>query len=146
MSSIVGILRRPTCVSCLRRLAGEDLIPWVRPSHLQLRGKKRSAKSPETINVKLLVDMKGYGRKGKRLPMPLTYKILSDGLLQVSLLRLHLGECATPGTPDNKRSTYRPSRTSTPKLLSQKGTLHLVWRRKKERYRPLSVRQARGRP
>ncbi|KAL9125733.1 MAG: hypothetical protein Q9217_005104 [Psora testacea] len=34
-----------------------------------MRGKKKSAKKPNTINVKLLKDIKGYGRKGSIVPV-----------------------------------------------------------------------------
>lgn len=36
----------------------------MHPFYVQTRGKKKTPNKPTTINVKLLVDMKGYGRKG----------------------------------------------------------------------------------
>jgi len=64
MAGRVSYVKRPICLTCWRRLAGEEIPPPSRFSFIQTRGKKKSAKKPTTINVKLLVDMKGYGRKG----------------------------------------------------------------------------------
>jgi len=35
------------------------------PFRTQIRGKKKKVKLPPTINVKLMKDVRGYGRKGK---------------------------------------------------------------------------------
>ena len=55
----------PQCLGILRQLAGIRTPKPSLSSHGQIRGKKKSAKQPHTINVQLLEDIRGYGRKGK---------------------------------------------------------------------------------
>ena len=60
----LGFARSTLCSSCIHRIAGDDISHLWFPFYRQLRGKKKSAKRPTTINVKLLEDIIGFGRKG----------------------------------------------------------------------------------
>jgi hypothetical protein len=55
--------RAPQCVSCIRRVArlGDAI---AMPAGQQVRGKKRLVKIP-TVDVQLLRNVPGYGRKGE---------------------------------------------------------------------------------
>ena len=64
MIGLVRVSRAPQCLSCLRQAVGTNISESAFPFHRQLRGKK-SAKQPATITVKLLEDIRGYGRKGQ---------------------------------------------------------------------------------
>ena len=64
MSTLFASPSRRICLNCIRRCIDNDLVQWSGPSLTQFRGKKKTAKKIETINVRLLVDVKGYGRKG----------------------------------------------------------------------------------
>lgn len=64
MSSFWIPARRRLCLNCIRSSIGEDGPQVAAPSWTQVRGKKKKVKGSETINVRLLVNMKGYGRKG----------------------------------------------------------------------------------
>ncbi|KAL6718962.1 Fructose-bisphosphate aldolase 1 [Lecanora helva] len=57
------------CFSCWRRAIGDDIPQSQFPFQRQLRGKKKSAKRPTTIKVRLLQDITGYGRKGSITPV-----------------------------------------------------------------------------
>ncbi|EKG20247.1 Ribosomal protein L9/RNase H1 [Macrophomina phaseolina MS6] len=58
----------PRCTSCARRLADSGSRAWS-PFQQQLRGKKQASKLPQTIPVRLLKDVKGFGRKGSLVPV-----------------------------------------------------------------------------
>lgn len=64
MAALSTYARSTLCSSCIRRIASDDISQLWFPFHRQLRGKKKSAKRPTTINVKLLEDIEGFGRKG----------------------------------------------------------------------------------
>lgn len=64
MAALSISARSTLCPSCIRRIAGDDISQLWFPFQRQLRGKKKSAKPPTTINVKLLEDITGFGRKG----------------------------------------------------------------------------------
>ena len=65
MTALSTSARSDLCSSCIRRVAGGDISQLWFPFHRQLRGKKKkTTKLPTTINVKLLDDIKGFGRKG----------------------------------------------------------------------------------
>ena len=64
MSALSFLSARPMCLFCMGQAIRDDLAQTPRLSYTQLRGKKKAAKKPTTINVKLLKDIKGYGRKG----------------------------------------------------------------------------------
>lgn len=64
MAGLLSSARNPLCLACIRRLAGDDLSQSWFPFYRQLRGKKKIAKRTTTIKVKLLEDIKGYGKKG----------------------------------------------------------------------------------
>lgn len=66
MAALSIPIRSTLCSSCIRRMVGYDISQLWFPSHRQLRGKKKSAKRPTTINVKLLEDIIGFGRKGNQ--------------------------------------------------------------------------------
>ena len=56
--------RNPLCLSCIRQLVADDISKsWV-PFYRQVRGKKKTAKRITTINVRLLEDIRGYGKRG----------------------------------------------------------------------------------
>lgn len=60
--------RVPFCLQCLRVIALPDVPRLAAPFQQQVRGKKKVAKAPSTIKVKLLEDIKGYGRSGEPEP------------------------------------------------------------------------------
>ena len=64
MTALSTSARSTLCSSCIQRISGGDISQLWFPFHRQLRGKKKSTKLPTTINVKLLDDIKGFGRKG----------------------------------------------------------------------------------
>lgn len=58
----------PHCLICCRRFSRLGLLSWA-PGQIQIRGKKKNAKKPTHISVKLLSDMAAYGRKGRIVPI-----------------------------------------------------------------------------
>lgn len=60
--------RNPLCLSCIRQLVADDLSKSWFPFHRQVRGKKKT-KRITTINVRLLEDVTGYGKKGSITPV-----------------------------------------------------------------------------
>ena len=66
MANLIRVSKNPQCLGCLRQAIGNDLIESTFPFYRQLRGKKKSSKQPATVNVKLLEDIRGYGRKGQQ--------------------------------------------------------------------------------
>ncbi|KAL8649665.1 MAG: hypothetical protein Q9210_004270 [Variospora velana] len=69
MASLTKPTPSPQCLSHLRSLIR---FPSSLPSsfsHQQIRGKKRSTKGPHPVNVRLLEDIRGYGRKGSIIPI-----------------------------------------------------------------------------
>ncbi|KAL9635062.1 MAG: hypothetical protein Q9164_003707 [Protoblastenia rupestris] len=69
MSALSFLSARPMCLLCMGQAIRDDLAQTSRLSYTQLRGKKKAARKPTTINVKLLKDIKGYGRKGSIVPV-----------------------------------------------------------------------------
>ncbi|KAL8825636.1 MAG: hypothetical protein Q9170_007717 [Blastenia crenularia] len=69
MASFPKLTVTPQCLGHLRRLAGLRSSAPNLPLHSQIRGKKKSSKQPHTINVRLLEDIRGYGRKGSIIPI-----------------------------------------------------------------------------
>ncbi|KAL8695870.1 MAG: hypothetical protein Q9224_003105 [Gallowayella concinna] len=63
MASLLKPVVSPQCLSCLRRLAGIQSAKPTSVFHQQIRGKKKNAKGPHVVNVRLLEDVRGYGRK-----------------------------------------------------------------------------------
>ena len=53
----------PQGISCARRFSNAGLRAWS-PFQQQVRGKKKASKLPLTLPVRLLKDVKTYGRKG----------------------------------------------------------------------------------
>jgi hypothetical protein len=64
MSSLVGSLRAPQCMSCMRRVTTSVGDAWLASTKQQVRGKKRLAKV-STVNVRLLKDVTRYGKEGE---------------------------------------------------------------------------------
>ena len=67
MASFIRIPIVPRCLYCLRHNAFSENAISIAPFWQQVRGKKKVAKAPSTIKVKLLEDIKGYGRSGECL-------------------------------------------------------------------------------
>ncbi|KAB2577156.1 Ribosomal protein L9/RNase H1 [Lasiodiplodia theobromae] len=60
----------PQCTSCARRFTNSGLGAWPRFQQ-QVRGaKKKASNLPQTLSVRLLKDVKAYGRKGSFVPVP----------------------------------------------------------------------------
>ncbi|KAL8991632.1 MAG: hypothetical protein Q9169_007801 [Polycauliona sp. 2 TL-2023] len=69
MSTLAKPVISSQCLGYLRCLAG---LRSAKPSpsyHQQVRGKKKNAKGPHIVNVRLLEDIRGYGRKGSIIPI-----------------------------------------------------------------------------
>ncbi|KAL8805824.1 MAG: hypothetical protein Q9182_001736 [Xanthomendoza sp. 2 TL-2023] len=69
MASLPKPVVSPQCLGYLRRLAGIQYAKPISVFHQQIRGKKKNAKGPHIINVRLLEDIRGYGRKGSIIPI-----------------------------------------------------------------------------
>ena len=67
MALLLGIAKAPRCLSCLRSSVGAEVPLLTNPFMVQVRGKKKKAKLPPTIPVRLLRNVTGYGSKGKKL-------------------------------------------------------------------------------
>lgn len=65
MATFMSPFRLPQCAPCIRRLVSLDISEATFPFHRQLRGKKKTAKLPHTVKVRLLRDIRGYGRQGR---------------------------------------------------------------------------------
>ncbi|MCJ1250232.1 hypothetical protein MMC30_007458 [Trapelia coarctata] len=69
MSQLIRYPRAPQCFSCIRSILTGKSPLALSPFRTQIRGKKKKVKLPLTINVKLLKDVRGYGRKGAIVPV-----------------------------------------------------------------------------
>ncbi|KAL9014994.1 MAG: hypothetical protein Q9173_000371 [Seirophora scorigena] len=69
MTSLPKPTPSPQCLSHLRRLVRSPSLLPSSPFHQQIRGKKKSTKGPHHVNVRLLEDIRGYGRKGSIIPI-----------------------------------------------------------------------------
>ncbi|KAL8969858.1 MAG: hypothetical protein Q9197_004122 [Variospora fuerteventurae] len=70
MASLTKPTPSPQCLSHLRHLIRfPSSLPSSSFFHQQIRGKKRSTKGPHPVNVRLLEDIRGYGRKGSIIPI-----------------------------------------------------------------------------
>ncbi|KAL9632761.1 MAG: hypothetical protein Q9204_003655 [Flavoplaca sp. TL-2023a] len=69
MTSLAKPAISSQCLRYLRHLAGVQSIKLSPTFHQQIRGKKKNAKGPHTVNVRLLEDIRGYGRKGSIIPI-----------------------------------------------------------------------------
>lgn len=65
MANLALFTKSPRCLFCAHRVAYNDMFNLIVPFHRQLRRKTKVAKKPDTINVKLLEDITGYGCKGR---------------------------------------------------------------------------------
>ena len=97
-----GFQRIPRCLSCLRRLGrGAETYGFDFQASRQIRGLKKSAKAPPTVKVKLLKDVKRYGRQGEYFRVASMYTIdYSSVNLQVTSFLSRRVECVTCGIPD----------------------------------------------
>jgi hypothetical protein len=70
-TSTMSLAMRPTtlpqCTSCLRRISNLGLQEWR--SGQQVRGKKKMARAPTTVTVRLTKDVPTFGRKGSYIPI-----------------------------------------------------------------------------
>ncbi|KAL8724342.1 MAG: hypothetical protein Q9166_008007 [cf. Caloplaca sp. 2 TL-2023] len=57
------------CLGYLRHLAGIHSVKPSQTFHQQIRGKKKNTKGSHVVNVRLLEDIRGYGRKGSIIPI-----------------------------------------------------------------------------
>ncbi|KAI4270411.1 MAG: hypothetical protein L6R38_007128 [Xanthoria sp. 2 TBL-2021] len=69
MASLAKPAISSQCLGYLRRLAGIHSARLSPSFHQQVRGKKKNAKGPHVVNVRLLEDIQGYGRKGSIIPI-----------------------------------------------------------------------------
>ncbi|KAL8807133.1 MAG: hypothetical protein Q9200_004788 [Gallowayella weberi] len=69
MASLPKPVVSSQCLGYLRRLAGIQSAKPTSVFRQQIRGKKKNAKGPHVVNVRLLEDIKGYGRKGSIIPV-----------------------------------------------------------------------------
>ncbi|KAL9028076.1 MAG: hypothetical protein Q9196_003494 [Gyalolechia fulgens] len=100
----------------LRRLAGIPTSSKAPIFHGQIRGKKKTAKHPRTIHVRLLEDIRRYGRKGRnpsfhRAP-PLVPQLTSSPLGSI-----------IPIAPGRMRNTYFPQRKAEYVTAAQMRTI-----------------------
>lgn len=63
MASLMGSLRAPQCMSCMRRVNASFNDSWLASAQQQVRGKKKLVKQ-STIKVRLLRDVTRYGKQG----------------------------------------------------------------------------------
>ncbi|OCL13108.1 hypothetical protein AOQ84DRAFT_417129 [Glonium stellatum] len=61
----------PQCTSCARRYARLAFEGWrpLQQSQQQIRGKQKLAKPADTVTIKLLKDVRRFGRKGSCIPI-----------------------------------------------------------------------------
>ncbi|KAL9612046.1 MAG: hypothetical protein Q9167_003338 [Letrouitia subvulpina] len=69
MVSLFKFSRSSQCFFCLRRSTGIDVAGVGSIFNRQVRGKKKSARQPVTVKIRLLEDLKGFGRKGAIIPV-----------------------------------------------------------------------------
>lgn len=95
MSSLVGSLRAPQCMSCMRRVTTSVGDAWLASTKQQVRGKKRLAKV-STVNVRLLKDVTRYGKEGESR----SNSAAMDGNYSTSANELvhRIRDSSTPGT------------------------------------------------
>jgi hypothetical protein len=63
MATAMRLRTPPSCMTCMRRLLDLETALPARPFFVQVRGKKKKVRS-ETIPVKLVSDITGYGPAG----------------------------------------------------------------------------------
>ena len=97
MAGLPSLRGTSICFACIRRLARDDLSESLFPFQRQLRGKKKTAKRPTTVNVRLLEDIQGYGKKGELQDMTRRASVVLTIPLQVQLPRLNQVECGIHG-------------------------------------------------
>ncbi|KAI4166137.1 MAG: hypothetical protein LQ342_000023 [Letrouitia transgressa] len=69
MANLSKFPRSPQCFFCLQRCTGIDTGGVGSIFNRQVRGKKKSARQPVTVKIRLLEDLKGFGRKGAIIPV-----------------------------------------------------------------------------
>ncbi|KAL3427971.1 hypothetical protein PVAG01_01480 [Phlyctema vagabunda] len=83
------ISRGPQCLSCVRQLTGTLRETFSIPGSQQIRGKKKFAKTPAIVAVRLLQHTPTYGRKGSIIQVP-------PGLMRNTFYPKKLAEYVTP--------------------------------------------------
>ncbi|KAF2813805.1 uncharacterized protein BDZ99DRAFT_459561 [Mytilinidion resinicola] len=68
MASIARSILLPQCASCTRRFTRLGLDGWGSLQQ-QVRGKQKLVKPSDSVAVKLLKNVKGYGRRGAYIPI-----------------------------------------------------------------------------
>ena len=101
MSLLARNSRMPQCFACIRQALGSDLSLPPSPFRTQVRGKKK-IRLPTTINVKLLRDIRGYGRRGQ---LHSSSKSPIDKLTPLSLKG-----SIVPVAPGRMRNIWYPSK------------------------------------
>ncbi len=111
----------PQCLAHLRRLISPSSTPFSPFRQVPVRGRKHSAKGPHTVNIRLLEDIRGYGRKGTyeptcspTIPIPRDSHPISPPIplccLKINLLmNAELGSII-PVAPGRMRNIYYPQR------------------------------------
>ncbi|RDW94493.1 hypothetical protein BP5796_00256 [Coleophoma crateriformis] len=64
------VARSPQCLSCLRQITGSLRETFSLAGNHQIRGKKKLAKTPSRVTIKLLKHVPKYGRMGTILQIP----------------------------------------------------------------------------
>ena len=64
MATLFGAVKAPRCLSCLRNSTKADFPASTNLFQVQIRGKKKKAKLPPTVPVRLLKNTPSYGPKG----------------------------------------------------------------------------------
>ena len=90
--------RNSLCISCIRQLVVDDLSKSWFPFYRQVRGKKKTAKRITTINVRLLEDIRGFGKKGSVHTMRCSGHVTNTPL----------AGSITPVEPGRMRNTWYP--------------------------------------
>ncbi|MCJ1385076.1 hypothetical protein MMC17_008194 [Xylographa soralifera] len=101
MSLLARNFRAPQCFACIRQVLGSDLSLPLNPFRTQVRGKKK-IRLPTTINVKLLRDVRGYGRRGQ-----LRSSLVPPNLMLTPVL---VTGSIVPVAPGRMRNIWYPSK------------------------------------
>lgn len=105
LSALIRIPKAPQYQSCFRPVFEVDRYqPVISPFRTQVRGKKK-VKAPTTLNVKLLKDIKGYGRKGKHTSLHYEERVLILARNTGSIVPVAPGRMRNIWFP-NKRAEY----------------------------------------
>jgi hypothetical protein len=88
MASLMGSLRAPQCLPCMRRVNASFNDAWLASAQQQVRGKKKLVKQT-TIKVRLLRDVTRYGKQGMNYS-----RDVAVGAVQLTIRRIrHPSPC-----------------------------------------------------